>query len=495
VVLTAYLKFTSPFSVRWKIRKTYEREGCNSLDFCEVIPVDHTTKICIMKTTLSFIFFLVTLSVYAQEIKTSEIVFVKKDTTLQRIPGIDNDYRFAINITNQKALKKAKLNVVVDRAKTEMPDKDFVLEFDTLVLGESKRIQDLRIYLLVKKEAIFQGNKKLVLKIQVLDSLGVDITSSISKEVSSMTINIQSDNRLNGYNYLAYVGTNFDLVDGIKAKHFFFATNIFLPPVTTCRVSKPRTSLKHRTGGIKKYRRDQVRSVGIYLSLYGNRTLSTIDSTTNVYRVSGTALSGDTAIAQYNEKVNAIHKRVSDNIGAVFSPLFRLGTASSSDNNVKVYYSPSIEFIWRRVNLDVTYSGATPTDTIFIPAGTAQPNYSAPDHVAINYNEFDFNLGLIGMFITHETNEISVRIGASVGYQGRYTPNRTVDGVFGDIYGTKQDVFFAGRAWITDHDSGITLQAEVSNTVIESRPYYGVTLSKALNFKKMGDLFSPLTAR
>jgi hypothetical protein len=48
---------------------------------------------------------------------------------------------------------------------------------------------------------------------------------------------------------------------------------------------------------------------------------------------------------------------------------------------------------------------------------------------------------------------------------------------------------------ITEPKSGLTLQAEIVNTLIYPRPYYVVTLSKALGFQNLGSIFAPITSR
>jgi hypothetical protein len=430
---------------------------------------------------------------------------MESDTSVKRIIGVDNDYRFSIKIIggSQKRLNKAKLKIVSDEQQTEILSKDYSIDYEEPILGEltgDKAEQvELKFYVVIKKDAVLAGNKKLVLKVEIEDSTGKAIPN-FENATTRMTINITGDNRLNGYNYLAYVGTNFDLVDGIKAKNFFFANTIYLPPLTSYRIRQPRISKNREDRGLQKIGKDRIKSIGIYMSLYGNRTLSSTDSLTNISRVSGTASSGDTAIVKYIENVSALRKRVSDNIGATFSPLIRIGEPSSLENTIKCYYAPSFELIWRRIEMSTFYSQGTPSDTIYQPmTGPFTGNYTAQDEMTINYNEFDVNLGMLGIFITHETNEISVRVAASMGLQLNYTPENVSAGIgpslSGGVYKTNPNMFFAGRAWVTDADSGITLQAEITNTVVNSKPYYGVTLSKAINYKKLGDLFSPLTSR
>ena len=54
------------------------------------------------------------------------------------------------------------------------------------------------------------------------------------------------------------------------------------------------------------------------------------------------------------------------------------------------------------------------------------------------------------------------------------------------------DIYFNGRAWVTEINTGITLQAEINHSLINSNPQIVVTLSKAINFNRIGSIFSPI---
>lgn len=53
-------------------------------------------------------------------------------------------------------------------------------------------------------------------------------------------------------------------------------------------------------------------------------------------------------------------------------------------------------------------------------------------------------------------------------------------------------IFFTGRAWITESVTGISIQAEITNTLKNPSAFFGVTLSKAINFKNLGRIFQPI---
>jgi hypothetical protein len=104
------------------------------------------------------------------------------------------------------------------------------------------------------------------------------------------------------------------------------------------------------------------------------------------------------------------------------------------------------------------------------------------------------NIGILGLFLTLENADVSVRIQSSVGYSSNFYP-RTSSNSSLITTDRSHDIFFAGRAWITEPRTGLTLQAEITNTGINPRPFFGVTLSKAFNLKELSGIFSPLTTR
>src|SRR5690606_16503606 len=128
---------------------------------------------------------------------------------------------------------------------------------------------------------------------------------------------------LTDYRYLAYVGTNFDLVDGAKPKNLFFATNVYLPNANA-----------------------KLGATGIFASVYGNRTVSTIDSSDNVRRVARIDRLSDSTATFYYQNARRTSLYASDNIGAYVSPLINLGSWSSKSSELHFMFAPSLEVVW-----------------------------------------------------------------------------------------------------------------------------------------------------
>ena len=317
------------------------------------------------------------------------------------------------------------------------------------------------------------AKKVLTFKIDIRDQNNAHVdTSNVH-----LTITTENDS-IDNFRYLAYIGTNFDLVDGIKAKNLFFATNIFIPP-------------------------NDIETMGFYISLYGNRTSTYNDSIGN-YRTSLKAIRRDASDSLYAvfEQSDLLIESHSDNLGVYVSPLLRLW---KQKRNFQVYYTPSLEFVWRRNIQNLTH----------VNGRELRPNYTADEiqqygvetelasvtKQILSNNIYDWNLGLVGLFLNHESDRISVRLNMNVGPCWRYesaASNRS-DGMtrggelIAPVVDESTDWFFSGKLWITERYSGITLQAEVTNNIDVSNPYYGVTLSKAIDFGKLATIFQPIS--
>ncbi len=328
-----------------------------------------------------------------------------------------------------------------------------------------------QVYVKLNRDSIPDRARQLVLRFDINKNNRTVANDDFESENREIVLNIPAikEDSISGYSYLAYIGTNFDLIDGGKAAQIFFAVNVFLPP-------------------LKK------KAVGYYLSLYGNRTMSIMDSVGDLRRTTKYVSLTDTSYMSYSMQMSRISSIQSDNLGAYSSPLIRLGNISNIENRIKVFLAPTLEFVWRRTKLETRYTNGKHLDSI-MEKGSIRGIMEFSDVQEYRFNEYNFNSGL-GLMVVHESDNISVRVHVSAGYGIIYTPlkdNKSTEPIM--TYRKARDVFFTGRAWISEATTGLTLQAEIFNSMINPRPFYGVTLSKALNFKSLGTIFQPITKR
>jgi hypothetical protein len=119
-----------------------------------------------------------------------------------------------------------------------------------------------------------------------------------------------------------------------------------------------------------------------------------------------------------------------------------------------------------------------------------------------NLNVYDIYLGLLGVMVNHENKFISVRVNAALGLNVSYVAGRgggaTRANEIKTSYTRISQMFFFTRTWITEPVSGVTIGAEVSNTLFRranAQPYFNVTLSKAINLSSLAGIFQPVTSR
>lgn len=300
---------------------------------------------------------------------------------------------------------------------------------------------------------------------------------SLNQETLKDTILIKPvphSDSLNAYNYLVYFGTNFDLVEGKTPSRLFFATNTLLLP------TKPK------------------KSVGLYLSLYGNRTMNSIDTSGITTRNLSIRTLANDSIMRVSEQSRLKRTTKSDNLGAFFAPVFNLKFLKS-DEPFQFFYTPSLEFIWRRTNIVNDYESLAKADTILERGNVASYELQSK-FSSVSVNEYVFNIGLLGFLICHENKDVSVRLQMNTGVAYTYSPLSYTKTGFNAIestdgYTTSRNLFFSGRLWLTERYTGITMQAEITNSLSSQRPFYGVTLSKAINFQKLGSFLKPITSR
>lgn len=375
---------------------------------------------------------------------------------------------------DQDSLKFYTVTAKVDAEKSTLPKSDYKLDYSSITMD--KLSSEQTFFLTIKGDSITDRDRHLFLNLEITKG-GVKEGINVSSGKTTMHIIVEGVRDITKYNYLGYIGTNFDLIDGVRAKDIFFAVNLFAPP------------------------QDRGKGFGFNLTLYGNRTLSLTDTSgRRQYTSRIVGIGGDSA-RTYTEEALRTVTRVSDNLGATFSPLIRIGKVSDPGRKTQLYYAPQFEFIWRRTKITTSY-----TDNVLVDS-TDRPNRPirgtlilTPATETIPINIYDVYLGLAGATLNHENEHISVRIQASLGINYSYIAlrsSRLSEKERGPEYDRSWNVFTYLRTWITEPISGLTFGGEVSNLFGKGnyRPYYNVTLSKAINLNALGAIFQPITAR
>lgn len=373
-----------------------------------------------------------------------------------------------VKIENKADFENYVLNIETVDEKSTLPKSDYKIAFDKT---DFKNLKDsLTVFLVVDKDSLFDRERNIVLRLTT-EKIGSDDTQKPNKGANQeLSILVKSSHStLKEYKYLSYIGTNFDLVEGVKADNFFFATNIFSQPT-------PDT-----------------KDFGVYLSLYGNRTMSTTDDLGVQQIITEIVPVTETSSYRLRKHVNATRTIKADNLGAHFSTLHPIfGARNKAANKLKTYVTGSAEFIWQRKHILTEYGEVTQVDTL----STASTGHSIIlndlETKTISVSQYQFNIGP-GMFFSLEDENISVRVHMSVGYTSTFfNISKKEDQL---LYDRKHDVYFSGRAWITEPKTGVTLQAEVMNRFIDPTPMYVVTLSKAFNLDRLAGFFQPITSR
>lgn len=427
------------------------------------------------KLTLALVILLLTFQApesFAQQKVNYDVRFADTVLSVRRQKTQPVIVEIPVNATQvvQKELDSFQLQLEVDETKTTMPRSGYELNPSTVLFQTIQKDKHLT-YLKVYPDSVTDRERLIVLNIKTIPKTGSpDAATNLAKSNQTLVIRVMSYNAdsLNGYNYLGYIGTNFDLVDGIKASRLFFATNVFVP----------------RYG----------EGLGLYVSLYGNRTFTSTDTTQNFIYTTRFRQVDDTTSFRYRNSATVVRSQVFDNLGAVVNPMVPLWIASRRNNVIQLYFTPYIEFVWRRGTITANFNDVTFLDSSRTE-GVIATTLDAPVRISSNFNQFDFYFGG-GFAAVHETPSISVRLFLNIAGQASYVPLPGSDNLIQTTYDNLPTTFaFVGRLWVTEPRSGVTLQGEVLNNTKRSQPYYGVTLSKAFHLANLAAFFQPLTSR
>ena len=380
---------------------------------------------------------------------------------------------FELDSISDDERKKYTLKISVDEEKSDFPKSGYLIHFDTVSL--QNKLKKYTFFITIKSDSLQDRNRNLYLNLE-LSKINKTKPLSLNKKNSTFNLTIGCTKSLNKYNYLAYIGTNFDLVDGIKAKDLFFATNNFVPPE------------------LKKS------GFGFNMTLYGNRTLSLNDNLGVVRYTSSIKPIGGDSIRIFKSEGKKTINAVSDNLGASFSPIIRIGKISDPSRNTQLYLAPQFEFIFRRKKITTSFTNINLLDSSAIAnRPISNTIIITPENETIPINIYDIYMGIFGLMLKHENNNISIRLQTSSGVTYTYTAKRNNQSNSLDSeYERKWNFSCFLRAWITEPISGITFGAEVTNNLFKknsSLPYYNVTLSKAIKLSALSAFFAPLTTR
>jgi hypothetical protein len=358
------------------------------------------------------------------------------------------------------------LNIETDDKKSTLPKSDYKLYFKK---ADFDKLESFTALLILNKDSLADRERSLVLRFKIYKDGEIVDKAPNTGAIKEMTIVVKNAHSpLKDYKYLSYVGTNFDLVEGIKAENLFFATNIFSQPTTGTR------------------------DFGIYLSLYGNRTVSLKEDLGVRQIITEIVPVSQDSSYRVRKHVQTERTTQSDNLGAHISTLHPIFGSRNKTKGVKTYFTGSADFIWQRKHVLTEYGEVSQIDTLKTASTGHSVILNDLQNKRISVNQYIFNIGP-GLFFNIEDNNVSVRVHMAVGYTSTFFNVSRREDEF--LYDRKHDIYFAGRAWITEPQTGITLQAEIMNQLIEPRPYYVVTLSKAFHLDKLAGIFSPVTSR
>ncbi len=376
----------------------------------------------------------------------------------------------SLETKDKEKLKSLQTTLWVDEINTSLPANAFSIFYVQKKLSAVGNADTA--FITLNADSLPDRDRTIVLKVGALnEQLKNADTFNISKN-NQLVVKIPAivkkdtviDSTIKNYGVLAYLGSNFDLANRQVFTDLFFAVNVLKTP-----------------------RQNNSRS-GFYLSIYGNTSMANRDSSSSTRFTTRDIRINDSTKREYSMQADVFNTTQSKNVGAQVNYLFRVSKKNDAKSDLQLFVTPNLEFIWRRITYTKEYRNLKNEDSLDI--ATSRPfNTTYASKITSEESEYVFNLGA-GLFLVYENADISVRVHGSLNKQGLYFGNQSAKGLSG--FNTEADWAFTGRAWITEPVTGITLQAEVQNSLGVKRPFFGATLSKAFKIKALASLFTPL---
>lgn len=426
--------------------------------------------ILIVITSVYLTIFFNSYSSYSQKIEDKyEISFSESEGEVFNSSEIEPYVKMKIVANNLTPDLKYKIAISTDKKITTLNDKAYELN-ETIFEFTGKKNNEFKIHIDLNKDEIPENDRilGLILEIEILNPKANTEYINEGKN-TTYKLTTKTKEKINNHRYLAYLGTNFDLVDGIQANNLFFASNILI-----------------NSNSLKKW------DFGAYFSLYGNRSFTSIDSLSKENLTLGYQIINDTTYNVNFALADRTRRISSDNLGAQFTPLINIGPISDPNNNFQVWLAPNFEFIWRRSETKIEYEN--------LRDSTSFTSNTKPQSVKRNFteiyttNQFEWVYGL-GFFLNHHSDDVIIRYHFSVGRSSLYFNPTSELAPETNKFESIKDWYFSGKLWITEAVTGITLQAEVFNKSKNPTPYYTVTLSKAFNLSSLGGILQPISSR
>jgi hypothetical protein len=416
-------------------------------------------------------------AVHAQE-KLYNISFADSPKPFTRNKESDQIIKVTLKtkILKKDVVKGFTLNVEIDEDSSSLSRPGYELDFKPMLLTDLK--DSYTGYLVIKKDSVADRSRNILLKLSIKDDKGQpDKRTNNEASTTKLALYVNGINPdLEDYGNLAYIGTNFDLVDGPKAKNLFFAINIFQSPD------------------------DIAQKAGFNVTLYGNRAFTNSYNNGLVRYTSKIVGKGNNTAMIYQSQGEETVDRVTDNLGAAFYPILNLYRSNNTNRLFQLFYAPQAEFIWRRTTVTTSYKNSVLVDSTLLQNRPITGTIALTNDTETKpINVYDVNIGFLGFLLKHQTKNISVRLNTAVGVNFSYnstSSSTNVNRILTSSFDRTTNCFFSSRLWITEPQSGLTVGAEVYNNIFKNhQPYYNVTLSKAIIFGNLGKIFSPITTR
>lgn len=393
--------------------------------------------------------------------------FNKSDTTIFATPNNLVEFDFSIQIAKQSNNHKTKVYYGLIENEFQIDKVDCSLPIDNFIESDTSNNVNSKGKVIFK----YTGDKDRLIRVKLLFGVsGNDTLNFISKDtVLNIYVRKAPKDTLThktSHEMWFYSGTNFDLLEGIKAEELYFKGSYLF--------------------GLGKSDSLNEQKKLAYITFGKNRYFSERDSITGISFTEQAPAIQD-SIGRIRGTYNTLRRIKVDNIYFTLNGLCKLG--DNLNQKSRLYGSYGIGANLQKVNYSYSNYDINQLDTLYVEYAQGDTVRYNPMAQNISFSKFSYNLNL-GLMHILRTDKVNVKtqllIGANINNEPFLIRQIGTNRV--EYYERKLQVWSKFEILATALKPGVSLGFE---TIINggAPPIFNVSLTKVLDLEAIGSLF------
>ncbi len=268
------------------------------------------------------------------------------------------------------------------------------------------------------------------------------------------------------------VGSNFDLVDGLKPNNFFSGVFFFKRDIRPLFKSKGRKE----------------DNLGIFAGVFESKATADISEEKTVgrsyYTDQSVALKQGNNVGVFVDSGTVKTVQVSRNLGLFFSPQIRISRGGANYEGLHFFTSLWLEIQWQRISQEQDFSSLKRKDTLFVVA--SEINKYADKATKIESNLLSHYIGM-GLPVYFKEGKTNVFFNPVIGVSNQPSANKfnEILAASGNPVSRNWKMFYVFQFRLSEEHFGISFTGEVRGLLSKgSPPFVTLALSKKFDLGK-----------